>query len=183
MKLLHQATFGTSQPMFSDDELRQIRRNGGLRRADRFTTIAVATVLSPRAAFPLPLPEDTALVTATTFGPLATTFQVLDDILDFPEEQLRPANFSHSVINAAASYLGVILSIHGPVFAITGFDNVPEEARALAQTLLDARLAPAVLVVLVDEASLLDPHLPHCAPERFPVPPPENSAAFLYAPE
>ena len=168
--------FGHGQPIFTADELKQVRLACGIRRADHFTSLAVASVKSPRATMP-PLAPETALITASAFGPINTIFQVLDDILDFPEEQLRPACFSHSVHNAAASYLGVALGIRGPVFALTGLEDVCFEAMDLAQTLLDANLAPAVLLVCIDEESLLKPYLPTFP--MFPLPPREGVASFL----
>jgi len=177
MRLQCANIFGYGQPVFTAEELKQVRLACGIRRADHFTSMAVASVKSPRANLP-PLAQETALITASAFGPVNTIFQMLDDILDFPEEQLRPACFSHSVHNAAASYLGVALNIRGPVFALTGLEDAFFEALDLAKTLLDGALAPAVLLVCIDEDSLLTPHLPAASP-IFPRPPREGVVSLL----
>ena len=79
---------------------------------------------------------------------------MLDDILDYPEEEILPTGFSHSVINAPASCLGAAHHLHGPTFALTGFEDPFYEAVGLARTLLSGGVCRRVLIVAADEESL-----------------------------
>ena len=108
-----------------------------MRRPDRLTQLALAAT-EHLAPLPGEGGNDTALLTVTAYGPATTTERVLDDILDFPEEEILPTGFSHSVINAAASCLGAAHGLHGPVFAMTGFEDPFYEAVELARALLSA---------------------------------------------
>ena len=125
----------------------------GLRRPDRLTQLALAAV---ECLTPLPWAgeADTALITVSSCGPATTTEKVLDDILDYPEEEILPTGFSHSVINAAASCLGAAHHLHGPTFAMTGFEDPFYEAAELAQALLSGDVCRRVLIVAADENSL-----------------------------
>ena len=133
------------------DELVSLCRKYSLRRPDRLTQLALAA--AERLGVDLG-GEDTALLTVTSYGPASTTCRVLDDILDYPEEEILPTGFSHSVINAAASYLGAAHHIHGPTFAVVGFEDPFCEAVDLAQVLLSSRACRRVLIVAADEESL-----------------------------
>ena len=134
-------------------ELVSICSKYGLRRPDRLTQQALAAV---ERLTPLPWAgkADTALVTVSSCGPATTTETVLDDILDYPEEEILPTGFSHSVINAAASCLGAAHHLHGPTFAMTGFEDPFYEAAELAQALLSGNICRRVLIVADDENSL-----------------------------
>ena len=133
------------------DELMALCRKYGLRRPDRLTQQALAAAERLDAELG---GEDTALLTVTSYGPASTTCRVLDDILDYPEEEILPTGFSHSVVNAAASYLGTAHGIHGPTFALVGFEDPFCEAVDLARTLLSGSACRRVLIVAADEASL-----------------------------
>ena len=133
------------------DELVALCRKYALRRPDRLTQLALAA--AERLGADLG-GNDTALLTVTSYGPASTTCRVLDDILDYPEEEILPTGFSHSVVNAAASYLGAAHHIHGPTFAVVGFEDPFCEAVDLAQVLLSARVCRRVLIVAADETSL-----------------------------
>ena len=146
-------------------ELKRIREAYSLRRADRYTALVVGAAV--RAAQGVEVAgTGTALVTATAFGPHRTTFATLDDILDYPEDQILPTRFSHSVHNAAASYVGVALQIQGPTLE-------------LARTLLDGGLCRRALVIGAEERALLTEHAHELWPERFEAEPREGAAALL----
>ncbi|MBQ7176278.1 MAG: beta-ketoacyl synthase chain length factor, partial [Victivallales bacterium] len=130
-----QPIFSKTYPGFTDEELKASRSKYGLRRADRFTSMAIAAIDKALEEKP---GQDCALITATCFGPHKTVFATLDDILDYPEDQILPTKFSHSVHNAAASYISSSLKIHGPSFAISGFGDIEKQAISLAGTLLGA---------------------------------------------
>lgn len=160
--------------VLTDEEIKSVRTRYALRRADRFTSMAVAGVTSCEGLdLALLAGDQTALVTWSTLGPHRTVFATLDDILDYPEELMLPTKFSHSVQNAAASYLGTILRITGPTFATTGFDDPREEALLLAKTLLKVGDCRRVLVVGIAERGALTAVLPKLLPERFPSEPQE----------
>ena len=163
------------------DSLVKLCRKYALRRPDRLTQMA----LTAADAFADRLAEaegETALITVTSYGPSATTEKVLDDILDYPEEEILPTRFSHSVINAACSYIGAALKIHGPAFALAGFEDPFFEAAELAQTLISAGQCRRALIVAADERSLIPEAVETLrkspAPERQ-----EGACALLLSPE
>lgn len=130
-----------------------ICRKYGLRRLDRMTQLflcaadqAAEAVCQKRGT--------TALITVSAYGPAVTNCKVLDDILDYPEDQILPTCFSHSVLNAAASYVGAALKIHGPTFAVAGFEDPFREAVDLARSLLSGKCCERVLIVAGDEKSM-----------------------------
>ena len=159
----------------TDEEIKSVRAKYALRRADRFTSLAVAGVMGCDGLDLARLAgERTALVTWSALGPHRTVFATLDDILDYPEELMLPTKFSHSVQNAAASYLGTILRITGPTFATTGFDDPKAEALVLAKTLLRTGDCSRALVVGIAEKGALTAVLPKLMPERFASEPDEG---------
>ena len=88
-------------------ELKRIREAYSLRRADRYTALVVGAAV--RAAQGVEVAgTGTALVTATAFGPHRTTFATLDDILDYPEDQILPTRFSHSIRRRPSVRMGTI---------------------------------------------------------------------------
>jgi len=150
---IYAAAFRQLQPGEPDrDALVQLCRRYGLRRPDRLTQLALCA--ADAVAEHLAGGTDCALITVTAYGPATTTGKVLDDILDFPEEQILPTGFSHSVVNAASSYIGTALKIHGPTFAIVGFEDPFHEAVDLARTLLSCGQCRRALIVAADEISL-----------------------------
>ena len=172
-----QPIFSKTYPGFTDEELKAARSKYGLRRADRFTSMAIAAIDQALEEKPH---QDCALVTATCFGPHKTVFATLDDILDYPEDQILPTKFSHSVHNAATSYISSALKIHGPSFALNGFENIEKQAVSLAKILLDASMASNVIVVVMEEAGLLTELAHSMLPERFPNRIEDVVKVFLY---
>ena len=77
------------------------------RRADNFTKMA--TLAAYDALIDSGIPEQSkqklGIILATAFGPHVTTFSFLDDILTYGDAGVSPTLFSHSVHNAAASYI------------------------------------------------------------------------------
>ena len=171
--------------LFTPELRKAICERRGLRRADRYTVLAAAAAfrLAEEAGSALPPGDETALLTVTGFGPHATVFATLDDILDYPEDEILPTGFSHSVHNAAASYLCSALGIRGPVFALNGMENSFYEALGLAAVLLELQMARAVLLVGVEEQGLLPAHAPAFAPERFRTDMAEGALALLAGPD
>lgn len=131
----------------------EICRKYGLRRLDRITQLSLAAADAVSNA--VSGGENVALITVTSYGPAVTTCKVLDDILDFPEEEILPTGFSHSVLNAAASYIGTCLKIHGPTFAVAGFEDPFREAVELGRDLLAGNRCSKVLIVAADEEGII----------------------------
>lgn len=131
----------------------EICRKYGLRRLDRITQLSLAA--ADAVADAVCGGKNVALITVTSYGPAVTTCKVLDDILDFPEEEILPTGFSHSVLNAAASYIGTCLKIRGPTFAIAGFEDPFREAVELGRDLLAGNRCSKVLIVAADEEGII----------------------------
>ncbi|MBR4673647.1 MAG: beta-ketoacyl synthase chain length factor [Victivallales bacterium] len=165
---------------FPEETLKEVKFKYGLRRADRFTVLATAAVkMAFSEQFPQFLPPETGLITASSFGPHKTVFANLDDILDYPEDQILPTKFSHSVHNAVTSYLGTILRITGPAFAITNFENPIDEAMNLAETLLVTGLCETLLLIAVEEEGLLTQNVAPLWQHRSQKPLQEAVSVFL----
>ena len=162
------------------EEMLSLCRKYALRRPDRLTQLALAAVerLTP---FPGEGGGDTALVTVTACGPAATTGKVLDDILDYPEEEILPTGFSHSVVNAPASCIGAAHQLHGPVFALAGFEDPFYEAVDFARTLLSGSVCRRVLIVGADEVSLTSHTAEILRRSGIPVSPEGGCALLLSA--
>ena len=133
-------------------QLMALCRKYALRRPDRLTQLALAAAEGVASA--LEGGGETALLTVTSYGATGMTCRVLDDILDYPEEEILPTAFSNSVVNAAASYIGTSLKLHGPTFAFAGFEDPFFEAVEFARVLLSSGRCRRVLVVGADEESV-----------------------------
>ena len=157
------------KPVIDEDDVRAARTRRSLRRADRYTAMALAGLskCGDGALEGLSGP-DTALITYSVLGPHATVFATLDDILDYPEDLILPTKFSHSVVNAAASYIGTELGITGATFAFVGFEDVRGESLSFAKALLSGGICRRALVVGVEEKGLLTETLSKIMPDRFP---------------
>ena len=128
----------------------------GLRRADAFSRMAVVAALraSEAAGADIKSYTDTlGIIVATRLGPHATTFGFLDGILDFSEAEASPTAFSHSVHNAAASYISIALGCQGPTITVTSFETPFKEAMLLAESWLREGRVRHVLAVYVEERS------------------------------
>ena len=148
------------------DALVQLCRQYGLRRPDRLTQLALCA--ADAVADKLAGGKDCALITVTAYGPGMTTCRVLADILDYPEDQILPTGFSHSVVNAAGSYIGTALNIHGPTFATVGFEDPFYEAAVLARTLLTRGRCSRVLITAADEISMIPNAVETLRQSQFP---------------
>lgn len=124
------------------------------RRADRFARMAVLAASDAMQDSGLAGCLDKqrmGVILATALGPHVTTFGFLDGILDFGDAAVSPTAFSHSVHNAAASYVAMTLDIRGPTLTVTHFHFAFQQAVLLAQTWLQAKRCDAVLVGVAEE--------------------------------
>ena len=128
----------------------------GMRRADRFSKMAALAAYdaSVDAGFAQAAGDaGIAVIVATAFGPHDTTFAVLDEILDFGDGDVSPTRFSHSVHNAAASYVATVLGCRGPACTIADFESPLHAGLRTAELWLRAGRCEGALVGYVEEAS------------------------------
>ncbi len=128
----------------------------GMRRADRFSKMAVLAAHDACTEARLDLSDNRAalaVIVATAFGPHRTTFGFLDEILDFGDTQVSPTLFSHSVHNAAASYVATALQCRGPACTLTDFDIPLHLGLRTAALWLRSGRCQSALVGYVEEVS------------------------------
>jgi len=123
------------------------------RRADKFSKMAVLAASDALTDSGLDADkiESTGIIVSTAFGPHATTFRFLDDIIDYGDRGVSPTLFSNSVHNAAASYIASALNIHGPTLTLTQFKSSFHQALILAGLWIKQQRCDNVLVGSVDE--------------------------------
>jgi len=142
-------TYSVSKDVFSGGGL-----PGKMRRADRFSkmaTIAAMDAVEDGQFDVKANPGTLGIILATAFGPHVTAFKFIDDLITYGEENVSPITFSHSVHNAAVSYITSALDNRGPVFTITGFVFLFHQALLVAQSWLDEGRCQSVLVGSIDE--------------------------------
>lgn len=123
------------------------------RRADNFTKMAV--LAAHDAFFDSGLGAEAkgslGIILATAFGPHVTNFRFLDDILTYGDRGVSPTLFSHSVHNAAVSYIASNLESHGPTLTVTQFADSFSQALLIAQSWLEEKRCTNILVGSVDQ--------------------------------
>ena len=125
-----------------------------IRRADRFSKMAVMAARDAVVDSGIQINDkkaDIGIILSTAFGPHATTFRFLDDIIDYGDSSVSPTTFSHSVHNAAASYISSLLNIRGPTVTITQFASPIHQSLILAKAWLEEGRCKYVLTGCVDE--------------------------------
>ncbi|VAX38167.1 hypothetical protein MNBD_UNCLBAC01-591 [hydrothermal vent metagenome] len=147
-----------SIPVYSIDDtlLKDKHVLSKARRADRFSkiaTLAAWDAVHDGGSLESIKDESLGIIVATAFGPHKATFNFLDNILDYGESGVSPTIFSHSVHNAAASYIAAALDKKGPILTITDFCFSFHQALILADSWLDQGRCKNVLVGTVDELS------------------------------
>ncbi len=96
-------------------------------------------------------PGELGLVLATGYGATGTTFAFLDSILDDGDSLASPTLFSHSVHNAAAANIAMLLGITGPCLTVSQFELSFASALCSALVWLREGRVRAVLLGAVDE--------------------------------
>ena len=128
-----------------------------VRRSDRFSRLAVFAACDAIHDSDLDIADldqsSIGIIIATAFGPHATIFKVLDDIIDYGEKKVSPTTFAHSIHNAAASHVASALGCTGPVMTTTQFYFSFQQALLLASSWLNEGRLKKVLVGIVDECS------------------------------
>ena len=148
---------GSIPQLIPDELIKSYKLPRMMRRADRFSRIcaivANETVLD--AGADPEMMKNSGIMVVSAIGPHQTTFAFLDELLDYPEDEVSPTKFSHSVHNAAASYISILCGINGMSLTVTGFDNPWFNALVMAETVLLQGSCQQVLLVGADENGLL----------------------------
>lgn len=160
----------------SREMLSSIRKKTGMRRADLYTVMQyeAARRAAENSVFKGVLPEDTGIIAAGEFGPQNTVAAFLDELRSYPEDQVLSGAFSHSVHNAAASYLAAAFHITGPELTQTGFENPRGSAFLNAEAFLLGGYAPRLLLLFTLEHGYITDEL-----SKTREIPPEYAEAFL----
>ena len=131
---------------------------GGIRRADKFSKMAVLASVDAVADSNVNFDKKKSslgIIVSTAFGPHVTTFRFLDDMLEYGDKNASPTIFSHSVHNAAASYITSVLGSRGPSITLTQFAFSFHQALILARAWLYEERCEYVLVGSVDECGIV----------------------------
>lgn len=137
-----------------DELLRDRAILGKMRRADRFTKMAVLAAADAVADAGLevaPGSSDVGIVLASGLGSHATAFRFLDEMLEYGEAAPSPTLFSRSVQNAAASHIALHLGAHGPTMTLTQFHLSFHQALLLASAWMSEGRCSHVLVGATEE--------------------------------
>jgi 3-oxoacyl-[acyl-carrier-protein] synthase II len=124
-----------------------------IRRADKLSKMAVVAASEALAGSGI---DDLnrkriGIITATALGAHVTTFDFLDDIIEYGDARVSPTTFSNSVHNAAASYISSALGIEGPTLTVTQFFFAFHSALQLAQLWLNEGRCEYVLAGAVEQ--------------------------------
>ncbi|WP_136809461.1 beta-ketoacyl synthase N-terminal-like domain-containing protein [Desulfosediminicola flagellatus] len=98
----------------------ELARN--LRRADDFIRLGVVAgyeTIRPIRETKEITAERCGLILGTSFGPMETNFDVLDQVVN--DQPTSPILFSHSVFNSTAGYMATSLDIKGCGLTVTDF--------------------------------------------------------------
>jgi len=127
-----------------------------VRRADRFTKIAILSVNEALedyrgiSGFELDSTR-TAAILSSSFGPHATTFKFLDGLLEFGEIGVSPTDFSHSVHNAALSYITQLFNLKCRTISVSNFLFPFHNSLLTAFSILHQPKIEQVILCLCDE--------------------------------
>jgi 3-oxoacyl-[acyl-carrier-protein] synthase II len=149
------------------------------RRADDFTKMAVLAAVDAfvDSGLGAEAKKSLGIILATSLGPHVTTFKFLDDILTYGDNGVSPTLFSHSVHNAAVSYIASNLGSHGPTLTVTQFADSFSQALFIAESWLEENRCSNILVGSVDQlGNEMEYILTAKAPELLPI---EGSVFFL----
>ena len=124
-----------------------------LRRVDHFSKMAVlASVQAIEDAGRLDENhQKLAVVVASGYGALRTTFSFLDSVIDDGDACASPTLFSNSVHNAAAAHISMMLKAKGPNVTVSQFEMSVPSALITACQLLQGKDVDAVIFGGVDE--------------------------------
>ena len=156
--------------------LSAIRKKSGMRRVDFYTVMQyeAARQAIENSVFKGNLPEDTGIIVSGEYGPQNTVSAFLDELRSYPEDQVLSSSFSHSVHNAAASYLAAAFHITGPELSQTGFEEPRLSAFRNAEAFLLGGYTPRILLLFALEHGYITDEF-----RKTREIPPEYAEAFL----
>lgn len=119
---------------------------GARRRFDPLTRLACAAVdrLLQQGG---ELPPDTAVLVATSYGAVESTFKFAQSISAYGDAGGSPTPFTTSVHNSCAAAIGELLRLRGPTTTISQGATGPLAALRFAHRLVETGRAPAALVL------------------------------------
>jgi len=129
-----------------------------MRRADRFSKMAALAAwdaVQDSGMAGQRHNEQLGIILATAFGPQVTAFRFLDEILEHGDAKASPTLFSHSVHNAAVSYIASALASRGPTLTLTQFAFSFHQALILAEAWLEEGRCGSVLVGCAEECGVV----------------------------
>lgn len=123
-----------------------------LRRMDHYTRMGLlGALLALEDAGLDPDRERLGIIVATGHGAARTTFKYQDSIIDDGDIGSSPTLFSHSVHNAAAANISILLGIRGPSLTVSQFELSVASALLTAKMWLAEDRVDAVLFGGIDE--------------------------------
>lgn len=105
------------------------------------------------AEFGESLVSEAGVIYGTALGSTGQCGAFFDDFLDKGPRLVNPARFLETVPNAPAGQVSILYGLHGPNATICCQDISAEAAIIAALDILDAGMAPAVVVVTAEELS------------------------------
>lgn len=138
-----------------DEEINRTKYDPKLRRADRFTKIAMSSVLKSienSEILPKLYPSDkTGIILTSAHGAHSTTFAFLDEIISYGGKDSSPIKFSSSVHNAVTAYISISLGITGPTITLTQFSSPIFYGFMAAKAWLKTNTCENIILCHVDE--------------------------------
>jgi 3-oxoacyl-[acyl-carrier-protein] synthase II len=132
-----------------------------LRRIDGYSRMAMLAAclaledagLEPRGQ------EGLGLVLASAHGATATTFDLIDSMIQDGDACSSPIHFAGSLHNTPASHVGILLGATGPSLTLSRFGDIALPALELARLWIEEGRCERVLAGVADELSELMGHL------------------------
>lgn len=124
-----------------------------LRRIDRFIQMALLSSSLAVEDSGIELRDRTrvGIVFGTGYGPLNTTFNFLDSLIDFGDKCASPTLFANSVHNSLAAQVSISLKLQGPSLTLTSFEQTTVAVMAEADNWLQGGDVDYVLAGVGDE--------------------------------
>jgi len=139
--------------MARPDGLERFMPKRSLRRVDRFARMALlASFLALEDAGIEPADRArVGIVFGSGYGPLQTTFDFQDSMIDFGDKCASPTHFANSVHNAPAAQVSMALRIEGPCQTVTCFEWTTAGVLKTAQAWLSEGVVDYVLAGVGEE--------------------------------
>lgn len=156
LRTVDASLINSSEPRLADvTALQQFVAPRALRRMDHFSKLALlgAHLALQDAGSPDLEPGRIGIIIATGYGPTATTFQLLDGLIDDGPSLVSPMAFAQSVHNIPAAVVGIQLKMAGPCTTISQLGSSVFCGVQTAQMWLAEGRVDRVLFGAIDEHS------------------------------